>query len=78
MVAEGERVEAEGAGVPVHLYIRKISGGRVKITASIPVSGSWLGYENLLRELLDGKRAEIYFSFVPDSADYKAKNKDRS
>jgi len=66
---------SEGRGVPVRLYVRKISGGRVKVSASIPVGGSWLGYENILREVLDGKRSEVYFSFVPDTAEYRAQRK---
>ena len=67
--------DPENPRIPVRLYIRKISGGRVKITASIPLGGSWLTYETVFRDVLDGRRAEGYAQFVKDSEEYKAKNK---
>jgi len=45
----------------------------VKIVASISLGGSWLTYETLIRDVLEGRRAEIWLEFVRDSEEFKAK-----
>lgn len=67
----------ENKGIPVRLYLRKVAGGRVKLVSSIPIEGSWMCYENLIREVMEGRRSEAWFQFVEDTPEYKMKKKNR-
>jgi len=67
----------ENKGIPVRMYLRKVAGGRVKLVASIPVDGSWMCYENLIREVLEGRRSEAWFQFVENTPEFKLKYKNR-
>ncbi len=62
-------------GIPLRLYMRKVRGGRIKIEGQVHLGGSWLTYENLGRDLLEGRRPEIWLDFVKDSEEFKAKKK---
>jgi hypothetical protein len=72
---QGEAIERKE--VPVRLYFRKVAGGRLKLSSSIPLGGSWLSYENLIREVLEGRRSEAFFQFIEDTDDFKMKKKNR-
>jgi hypothetical protein len=63
--------------VPKRLYFRVVAGGRVKLSGSDDLGGSWLCYVNLIREVIEGKRSEAWFQFVEDTDDYKTKRKNR-
>lgn len=70
---ETKRDIVDDKGIPVKLYLSKVRGGRVRIVASIPLGGSWLTYETLIRDVLEGRRAEIWLEFVKDTEEFKTK-----
>jgi hypothetical protein len=62
---------------PKRLYFRSVSGGRVRLSSSEDIGGSWMCYLNLIREVIDGKRSEAWFQFVENTPEYEMKRKNR-
>lgn len=71
----GSKDSIDDKGIPTRLYFKKVRGGRIKIEASIHLGGSWLSYESLVRDVIEGRRPEIWFEFVKDSEQFRAKQK---
>ncbi len=64
---------------PARMYMKRVGkdGDRLRISFSDDLGGSYLVFVNFLRDLLEGKRAEVYSSFVPDSPEWMEKKKGR-
>ncbi|HVP24005.1 MAG TPA: hypothetical protein VMS77_08855 [Conexivisphaerales archaeon] len=58
------------------LYIKRISGGRIKFTFDGPyLGGSYLILEPYLKDMLAGRRSEVYAPFVPDSPEWRERRR---
>ena len=59
------------------LHIKRVGGGRIKFYFDGPyLGGSYLILDEYLKDMIAGRRSEVYAPFVPDSPEWRERRRE--